>query len=239
MFVVPFVLFLGALVRSTFGFGEALVSVPLLALLIPVKLAVPLAVLVSITVAGIVVIQDWKKIHLRTAGWLIFSSLFGIPLGLWVLKAAPEAAVKASLAVVIVAFSIYSIMKGRQHELKDDHFAWLFGFSAGILGGAYGMNGPPLAIFGALRRWPPAYFRATLQGYFFPASIVVMFGYWSTGLWTAAVNRYYLLSLPGIVLAIVIGRVVNQRLHPQRFHRYVFVALAVIGAVLLLETLRT
>jgi hypothetical protein len=32
------------------------------------------------------------------------------------------------------------------------------------------MNGPPLVIYGALRRWTPERFRATLQGYFLPAS---------------------------------------------------------------------
>jgi uncharacterized membrane protein YfcA len=52
------VLFLATLIRSSFGFGEALVAVPLLALRIPIQVAAPLAVLVSIAVAAIVVAQD-------------------------------------------------------------------------------------------------------------------------------------------------------------------------------------
>ncbi len=48
------VLGLATVIRSAFGFGEALVAVPLLALLIPVEVAAPVAVLVSITVAGVV-----------------------------------------------------------------------------------------------------------------------------------------------------------------------------------------
>ena len=54
--------------------------------------------------------------------------------------------------------------------------AWLFGFGAGVLGGAYGMNGPPLVAYGALRHWSPKRFRATLQGYFLPASLVGIAG---------------------------------------------------------------
>ncbi len=53
--VVPMVLFLATFIRSTFGFVAALISVPLLGLMIPVKVAAPLAVLASITVASIVV----------------------------------------------------------------------------------------------------------------------------------------------------------------------------------------
>jgi uncharacterized membrane protein YfcA len=70
------ILFLAALIRSAFGFGEALVAVPLLAFFVPLSVAAPLAVLVSITIAAIVVLQDWKKIHLRSTAWLVLSTLF-------------------------------------------------------------------------------------------------------------------------------------------------------------------
>src|SRR3954454_17471091 len=98
------VLSLATLIRSAFGFGEALVAVPLLALLMPVEEAVPLATLVSITVAAVVVVQDWRRVHLRSAGWLVLSTLFGIPLGLWLLTAVAEKVVKALLAVIIIGF---------------------------------------------------------------------------------------------------------------------------------------
>src|ERR1700730_8616739 len=101
------VIFLATLIRSAFGFGEALVAVPLLSLLIPVEQAVPLATLVSITVAALVVAQDWHKIHVRSAGWLVLSTFCGIPLGLWLLAAVAETVVKAILGVVIICFSLY------------------------------------------------------------------------------------------------------------------------------------
>jgi hypothetical protein len=53
------------------------VAVPLLALLMPVEVAAPLAVLLSITVAGVVVAQDWHKVQVRSAGRLILFTLFG------------------------------------------------------------------------------------------------------------------------------------------------------------------
>ena len=65
------VLFLATVIRSAFGFGEALVAVPLLALIIPVEVAAPVAVLVSVTVAGVVLVQDWREVHPGSAGRLI------------------------------------------------------------------------------------------------------------------------------------------------------------------------
>lgn len=61
------VLVFATFVRSTLGFGEALIAVPLLALVVPIQEAVPIAVLISITVAAIVLIQDWRHVHLRSA----------------------------------------------------------------------------------------------------------------------------------------------------------------------------
>jgi uncharacterized membrane protein YfcA len=232
------VIFLATLIRSAFGFGEALVAVPLLALLIPVEEAVPLATLVSITVAGIVVVQDWHKIHVRSAGWLVISTLFGIPLGLWLLTTVAETVVKGILAVVIVGFASYCLVSRSQFELKNDHLAWLFGFGAGVLGGAYGMNGPPLVIYGSLRQWSPEHFRATLQGYFLPASLLGMGGYWLAGLWIPVVTRYYLCSLPLALAAIFLGRAINQRMRGRSFLRYIHVGLLVVGAVLLIQSLR-
>lgn len=231
------VIFLATLIRSAFGFGEALIAVPLLALLMPIEVAAPLAVLVSITVAGIVVVQDWHHVQVRSAGWLIISTLFGIPLGLMLLTSVAETVVKAILAVIIMAFSAYCLVSRRQVELKNDRLAWLFGFGAGVLGGAYGMNGPPLVIYGSLRRWSPEHFRATLQGYFLPASVVGMAGYWLANLWVRDVTRYYLLSLPVALAAIVLGRVANRRMNSRSFMVYIHCGLIVVGLMLLIQSM--
>ncbi len=234
------VVLIATLIRSAFGFGEALIAVPLLALRIPVEIAAPLAVLVSITIAGVVVIQDREKIHVRSAGWLVLSTLFGIPLGLLLLTAGDQRLVKAGLAIIILAFSAYSLLGRTPPELKTDSRIWLFGcgFCAGILGGAYGMNGPPLVVYGAMRRWSAQQFRATLQAYFLPASVLGMAGYWLAGLWVPAVTHYYLLSIPVILPAIFIGRAWNRRMHGEAFLKYVYFGLAGIGALLLVQTVR-
>ena len=231
---VAAILFLATLVRSTFGFGEALIAVPLLALLMPVRVAAPVAALVSITVAAVVVVQDWKHVHVRSASWLVLSTLVGVPIGLLLLTRAPERVVKSLLALVIIAFSLQA-MRARGWRLGTDRLAWIFGLMAGVLGGAYGMNGPPLAVYGALRGWSPGQFRATLQGYFLPASAAGMLGYWMVGLWTPPVTRLYLTSIPAVATAIVIGRLLNQRMSSHRFIFAIYIGLVVTGLVLLAD----
>ncbi|MBF9254867.1 sulfite exporter TauE/SafE family protein [Pontibacter sp. 172403-2] len=236
---VLIVIFLATLVRSAFGFGESLIAVPLLAFRIPLEVAAPLSVLISITVASIVVVQDWKKIHVGSASWLILSTLAGIPLGLLMLTSGNDLIVKAGLGVIIIAFSIYSLTGRKAVAVKAGGWSWLLGcgFCAGILGGAYGLNGPPLVIYGAMRRWTAQHFRATLQGYFLPASIVGMVGYWLAGLWVPAVTYYYLISLPLALPAIFLGRILNHRLHGESFYKYIYMGLLAIGISFLFQAI--
>jgi uncharacterized membrane protein YfcA len=119
------VILIATVIRSAFGFGEALVAVPLLAFRISLPVAAPLAVLVSITVAAIVVAQDWRKIHLRSASWLVLASLFGIPLGLLLLLNSHQRGVKAGLAAIIILFSLYSLVGRSALQLKQDSRGWL------------------------------------------------------------------------------------------------------------------
>lgn len=107
LLLVMAVIFLATFIRSAFGFGEALVAVPLLALIMPIEVAAPVAVLVSITVSLVAVAQDWRHVHFRSAGLLFASTCLGIPIGLWLLSAVSEQAVKSVLAVIIIAFSAF------------------------------------------------------------------------------------------------------------------------------------
>lgn len=231
-------MFVATLIRSAFGFGEALITVPLLAFCMPVQVAAPLAVLVSITIAAVVLIQDWRHIHWRSAAWLVVSTLFGIPLGLLLLTHSPEHMIKAGLGGLILLFALFCLLGNTRLQLHHDSRPWLLicGFLAGILGGAYGMNGPPLVIYGTLRSWSSQHFRATLQAYFLPASVLGMCGYLSAGLWTVEVTRDYLLTLPVALPAIFLGRLINHRLSDGAFSRYIYIGLAAIGTALLAQS---
>lgn len=232
--------FCATLVRSTFGFGEALVAVPLLAFVLPLTVATPLAVLLSVTVALIVVIQDHESIQLRSAGWLLAATLPGLPVGLLLLTLGHPMWLKAALGVLILGFSIVSLIGLVPSHPRFEGRGWLllFGFFAGVLGGAFGMNGPALAIYGAMRQWTPQQFRATLQAYFLPASLLGLLGFGAAGIWSHAVTSDYLFSLPVAIPAVFLGRAINRRLRGETFRKYVYAGLAGIGLLLLVRTLR-
>lgn len=235
IFSILVIVFIATLVRSTFGFGESLVAVPLLILLIPIEVAVPFSVLLSVFIAAVVLLQDRKKIHFNSAKWLVIYAAMGIPIGLALLVYGNEVLVKSGLGIIIILYSGYSLLSKSSYHLESDHKIWLYtcGFLSGVLGGAYGLNGPPLVVYGSLRNWTAQHFRATLQAYFLPASMIGMLGYGYQGLWTSTVTYYFIISLPVVLPAIFLGRYFNHRLGEGAFLNYVHLGLIGIGLLLL------
>ena len=232
--------FIASLVRSTFGFGESLVAVPLFLLFLPVEIAVPLSVMLSIVIALVVIIQDHKKIHFNSAKWLIFYAILGIPVGIVILTYGSELLIKIGLGALIILYSLYALFVKNNKTLKEDNMLWLFicGFLSGILGGAYGLNGPPLVVYGNMRRWSAKNFRATLQAYFLPASLIGVIGYYAKGLITIEVREYFLISLTTAIPSIFLGRYLNHKLKEGSFFKYVYWGLVIIGITLIVSSLK-
>ncbi len=229
--LVVVVLFFSTFVRSALGFGDALIAMPLLVLLVGVRTATPLVAFAASTIAVTILAGSWRQADLRIAWRLILSSLVGIPLGLFFLKNAPESIVKAVLGAVLILFGLYSLIRPRLPTLRSEQLAYPFGLLAGVLGGAYNTNGPPVVIYGTLRGWSPESFRATLQAYFFPTGLMILIGHGLAGLWTPTVLRLYAWALPAILLAVLLGGRLNRVVSQGQFNRVVYVFLVVIGVL--------
>jgi len=194
--------------------------------------------MMSILVALVVVIHDHSKIHFHSAKWLTLYAFLGIPLGLFILSYGNESIVKIILGLIIILYAVYSLFGNNTFTLEKDSKIWLFvcGFLSGVLGGAYGANGPPLVVYGNLRRWDAQYFRATLQAYFLPAGLLSMIGYVSEGLINQATIVHFLYAIPAIIFAIFLGRYLNKKIKGQSFYKYVYGGLIFVGMVMIVNS---
>jgi hypothetical protein len=228
------IIFISAFVRSAIGFGDALIAMPLLAMTLGIQIATPLVAFAASTIAVTILARNWRSVDIRSAWRLILLSLAGIPFGLVLLRVAPEYMVKAILGVLLILYGLYSLVTPALPVIRSERSAYIFGFVAGVLGGAYNTNGPPIVMYGLLRRWPPENFRATLQCYFLFTGLSILIGHGLAGLWTPFVLRLYLYSIPLIMLAIYAGGRINNHIPRDFFSRIVYAFLIVIGALFLI-----
>ncbi|OGD20797.1 MAG: hypothetical protein A2Y70_05215 [Candidatus Aminicenantes bacterium RBG_13_64_14] len=238
MIPVVGVILAAAFVRSALGFGDAVVAMPLLAMVIGLKTATPLVAFMGPTISLLILMKDWRAGDMKAAARLIVASLLGIPLGVYGLARLPEEPLKIVLGVLILLYGLFGLARPSVRIKNEKAWVpWMVGWTAGVLGGAYNTNGPPVVAYGMLRGWPPGRFRANLQGYFLPTGLMILAGHGLAGMWTGEVFRFYLFSLPAIVLGVVLGGLVNRKLRPAVFVKLVYVFLAAMGAILLLRAL--
>lgn len=236
--------FLGAVTRTTFGFGEAVVSMPLLTLL-PINLhtSVALMGLVGLTVALLAVRTGWRHINRKALVPLILSAIIGIPVGLVMVTVVPTKVITALLGVALFAYGIYSLARQlfASSEAVDrlQHPRWglLFGFASGVFGSAYNFNGVPVAVYGSLRRWQPHNFRSTMQAYFLISGTLIVAGQGISGMWNAHVLSLYLFALPAMAVAILVGTILHRSIPIDQFQRYVFLLIATLGVVLVVKSI--
>lgn len=112
--------------------------------------------------------------------------------------------------------------------------AVLFGAAAGIFGGAFDVQGPPLCIYGDAKGWGPAQFRNNVLAVVALDSVLVL----AIDSYQGALSNFYysyfcITSLPGVLLGIVLGQWVSKRIDPVLFKNLVLVMCMGLGIKLL------
>ena len=231
--VTLLILFLAAFIKAVLGFGESLVAIPLLTLVIGVQAATPLVSLIAATVTLLIMTRSWQKIDLGATWRLTLSAAIGIPAGIWGLSRFPSIWLVIGLGVMLILTGLFYLTRPTLPPLQDQRWAYLFGFLSGIFGGAYSMASPPTLVYSTMRRWSPEQFRVTLQSFFLPVSAMILIGHAAAGLWTSQVLWLYAISWPVMLVAFWAGNRFSQQLETALFERIIYVSLIILGGVLI------
>ena len=232
--IIAFIVFISAFQQSLSGFGFALIAMPLLVQLVGIEIAAPLVAVLALTLNIINGIRwrealDFSEIK-RLGIWMAL----GVPIGIWGIFALNETIVKAGLGVLLVAYALFALLKPEKLPTISRRWAYPAGFFAGLLGGAYNTSGPPLILYGSLRNWSHQRFRAVLQSLFGFAASIVVIGHIIAGHYTQPVLKRTGIALPGILIAVVIGALLDRRIQPEHLKKWITIATLLLGVSLLI-----
>ncbi len=225
--------FVAAFLQATSGFGFALAAMPLVTLALGLQEAVPLVAVLALLITFANSVRLRRHIERRELAALVGSALLGVPLGFWLFAHAPEAAVRISLGLVLIAYAVYAWL--RPAHLPQPRAGWALpaGFVAGALGAAYNVPGPPVIVYGDLRAWPRDCYRATLQAFFFINGLLVVGGHTMLGRYDRRIGMLLLVAFPALVLGNVAGVMADRWIDPRRFRRLVLGLILATGILLL------
>jgi uncharacterized membrane protein YfcA len=235
------VILLGTFTQGLTGFGLALVSVPLLSLLLDVKVAVPLAGLFGWLVTLPLVFRMRAHVQWRACMVMVAGALPGTWLGVNALKLLPARWILVAMGVVLVATAIIAL-RSRRGERRGGTPAWssaLAGVFSGTLGAAVGEPGPPAIAYASMQPWTADQVKASLLFYFSLQMIGALLAFWNKGLLTAEVGTLFGWGLPSFGAGLLLGVKAWDLLKARsvNYHAIVHGFLVCIGSYLIVKNL--
>ena len=217
-----------SIVQSLVGFGSALLSVPLMIIVIDLQSAV----IVSSIVGSLSnLLQSWqlrRDIDRVLAKRFLLATVLGAPIGLVLFIYANQSALKIVLGVSIL-FGVTVLSRGMELQHVSSWLDWLMGAISGVLLMATSTNGPPLVFVLQARKVAPTTFRATLNLVFLVSGAfgLVMFGF--AGELVVDDVKLAGAAFPAMVIGISIGTVLRKYAPQEIFKKLVLVLLTVGG----------
>jgi len=236
-FIIGLIFFFTSLVYSTFGFGYAMISIPLLSLVLAPKTAIPLSLLMGLGISCYLVISSYKDIKPKQILYLLIGSAMGVPFGVFTLKnISPEILEIAINAVIITSAMILFLKKGKNIiSVNTKLITILVGFLSGLLGGSTGISGPPVILYGLNQKWEKKTFRGNLLAYFAIWGIYTNIGYFLIGLVNfATFFKYIIPSSIGLIFGAISGKALCKIIPQKKYHKIcwiLIIALAFFGII--------
>jgi uncharacterized protein len=234
-----FVTFLAHIIKGLTGFGSALMMVPVFTLVMPLSQAVHVITL-PITAANIpMALAGWK--HLPKGLFIPVSVSFALGIGITsnFMTAVPEMFLERTLGVVLIVFSLYQLLGGR--DVRENPSATkgeisrlaVFSFTSGVVGGFVGAGGIPMVIYLGLR-YPKDVFRHLANYTFLLGSFVQITVFALRGYFTPQVLQWSAWLLLPTFLGFFIGTKFADRIGQKMFNRVVGLLLIIPGLNLMI-----
>ena len=230
--------FLAAFVQGVTGFGSALVAMPLLAPIFGVRVAAALVALLSLAVNFALLLPARRELPWRRVAPLLAGSLAGIPVGVFLLAGADPRLARGLLGAALVATSVAMLRAGQPKIGPGNGPALAIGALAGLLGGAFNVNGPVVALYAAAREWGKGEAHAALQLYFFASGLFIAALHGAAGITNREVLLAAFLALPFLAAGSFAGWAFHRRVSEDRYPRLLLLSLLAAGAALLAAAAR-
>ena len=223
-------------VQRTIGFGFGIFIMTVLPFLMPsYGEAVTLSGLLSLTSATVVMIKylkyvTWKRMLPIAAAFVIFSTI-----AIFLLDRIEGQAMRVILGIMLVLISLYfSFFKDKLQKIIRPTKGWQFGAgtASGIMGGLFGMHGPPVVLYLISSEPDKDHYMGMIQTYAVITNIAMLIVRAFAGYVTPAVGGAYLYGLVGLAMGVIAGNWAYRRIPGKLFTYIVYAYIGICGLII-------
>jgi uncharacterized protein len=215
----------GAGTQRVTGLGFALVSSPLLVLVLGPYQGVLLANVLSLAANLAVLAMTWRDVEVSRALRLALPALLLVPVGAWVARRLPASVLMVVIGLLVVAALGAMLVSSRARVFRGTGGAVAAGALSGFMNVTAGVGGPAITMYAVSTDWDHRTFVPTMQLYFalLNAGSIAAKGLPTVGLVQAVVAGL------ALGLGLLGGQLLAGRVRPHRARQAV-VILALLGA---------
>jgi len=232
LLMAALIFFAGGFVQGLTGFGSALVAMPLLALIMDVKAAVPLCMADGLVITLYLVVRLRHHLDPGKIMPLVLGSLPGILAGVTLLKRVDSGLIRCVLGLLLVGYSLYSLLVRPRSLNLSRIWGYMAGFLTGAIGAAFSAGGPPSIIYTTLSGWSKDEIKATLSGFFVINGLVTVLVHALTGVSGRETGLAFVVTAPFVLAGTGIGSRVSDRINRRLYLRLVHLFLLLMGVML-------
>ncbi|MFZ2287232.1 MAG: sulfite exporter TauE/SafE family protein [Bacteroidales bacterium] len=227
------IIFIASVVRGFTGFGLALVAVPLIQFLMPVTDTAVFIALINFIFSVLYYRRSKTIVKGQPLGTMALWTGIGVAAGTVILKFVNPAVIQLIWGVLII-FIVVALVRGLALNIRSDRMAMtLSGLFGGVLAGATGITGPPVAIILSSMKTPKEKFNAVISIFIFFAVSYALVFYLVSGLMRAETLWLALCCVPALLAGLYTGDRLVSRISQNAFTTVVYVVLVIMGILTL------
>lgn len=202
------------------SYGEAVTLSGMLALTTSLTIAIRLSRKVT-----------WRRLLPMLVTFIIVSSIC-----IFFLRRIEDVLLRQILGVVLILTSIYFAFVSKHITIKPTPKAQVgTGILSGLMGGFFGMQGPPAVLYYISSEPDKEHYMAMTQAYFVLGNAMMTVVRAHNGFLTSTVITSFFYGLIGVIIGTMLGAFVFNRI-PSRLFRYVVYTYIGISGIIILLT---
>ena len=196
------------------------------------------------TLSGLLAITTSAAIVWRLRNYVTWNRLWPILLtfiivstiAIFALTRIEDHILRRILGVALILISIYFMLFSQRIKLPTTKKVQVSaGTLSGLMGGFFGMQGPPAVLYFIQSEPAKEHYMAMAQTYFLIGNVMMTGVRAFNGFFTTTVAVDYLYGLGGVIIGTMLGAYVFKHI-PNRIFRYIVYAYICISGVIILMT---
>jgi len=237
--IAIFLLSIGAsFVQRTTGFGFGIFIMTMLPFFLPTYgEATTLSGLLAITTSAVIVWKLKAYVNWQRLWPILLTFIFISTIAIFALTRIEDRILRQILGVALILISIYFAAFSQKIKLPTTKRVQVgAGTLSGLMGGFFGMQGPPAVLYFIQSELTKERYMAMTQTYFLIGNVMMTLVRAYNGFFTTTVLTDYCFGLGGVIIGTTLGAFVFKRI-PNRIFRYlVYAYIAVSGVIILLSS---